>query len=76
MSESRSRDLLIGALLGACIGLAAAWIASDARREEQYLLEQGTEARIQPNARDWIKFGVAAVALLRQLSDILTPKKH
>lgn len=76
MSENRSRYLLLGALIGAIVGLAAAWIITDAQREEEHLLSQGTQASIQPSAREWVKFGVAAVALLRQLADILTPQKH
>lgn len=76
MSEQRRRTLLIGAIIGACVGLVAAWVVTDAHREEQHLLAQGVPASIQPNARDWVKLGVAAVALLRQLADILSPHKR
>ncbi len=76
MSEQRRRALLLGALIGACVGLIAAWVATDARREEQQLLAQGVKAAIRPSARDWVKLGVAAAALLRQLADILSPQSR
>ncbi len=75
MSEQRRRFLLIGAAIGAILGLAVAWVATDARREEEQLQAQGVQASIQPSAREWVKLAVAAAALLRQVADILTPHR-
>lgn len=75
MSENRSRLLLTGALVGAVLGSVAAWIAADAQEEQAKALEPGeSELKFQPGAKDWITFSVAAVALLRQFSDMLYPK--
>ncbi|NUQ37329.1 MAG: hypothetical protein HUU23_05935 [Caldilineales bacterium] len=76
MSDNRYRFLLIGAVIGGVLGMAAAWLAADALDEQAQLQELDVAAiRIQPRARDWLTFTVAAVALLRQFSEMLAPKK-
>jgi len=76
MSDSRYRFLLIGAVIGGVLGMVAAWLAADALEEQAQLeLADINAARIQPRARDWLTFGVAAVALLRQFSEMLAPRK-
>ncbi|RME82570.1 MAG: hypothetical protein D6775_10510 [Caldilineae bacterium] len=71
----RSQTLLIGALIGALLGLAIAWVASDARQKQELLLEEGKAARIRPRARDWVSLAVAGVSLVRQLAEMLEPRK-
>ena len=73
MSE-RTRYILAGTVAGAVIGLAAALIAADAVAERRLLTAEGnTKLAAAPRTRDWIKFGVSAVALLRLFSDIISP---
>lgn len=75
--SDRSRFILIGTAIGAAIGLVAALVAAEAREErQQHLLADMDSKRklTSPSTRDWVKFGVAAVALLRQFADMLAPK--
>lgn len=75
--SDRSRFILIGTAIGAAIGLAAALVAAEATEERQNLLlanSDGKQNLSPPSTRDWVKFGVAAVTLLRQFADMLTPK--
>lgn len=52
MSDNRYRFLLIGAVIGGVLGMAAAWLAADALDEQAQLQELDVAAiRIQPRAR-------------------------
>lgn len=75
MSSERLRLLLLGAVLGAGVGLVAAWVATDAKEEQKQLMASGLQADIRPNAKQWVSFGVAAVTLLRLFSEMVEPKK-
>ena len=74
MSNERTRLLVLGAVLGTVVGLVAAWIATDAKKEQGKLLTDGLHADIRPNAKQWLSFGVAAVLLLRLFSEMMGPK--
>ncbi|NOX63166.1 MAG: hypothetical protein GXP42_14670 [Chloroflexi bacterium] len=72
MSE-RTRILLVGAAVGAAIGLVAALVATE-NKEARARLEESGATLSTPSATEWIRFGVAAVALLRSFADIMSPK--
>ena len=74
MSNERTRLLVLGAVLGTVVGLVAAWIATDAKKDQDKLLTDGLQADIHPSAKQWLSFGVAAVSLLRLFSEMMDPK--
>ena len=69
----RTRILLVGAGLGAAIGLVAALLVTE-NKEARSQFEQAGVALSKPSVSDWIRFSVAAVALLRSFADIMSPK--
>ncbi len=75
MSNKRIRLLFLGTIIGAGVGLAAAWVATDAKEEQKQLMAAGLQADIRPSAKQWVSFGVAAVTLLRLFSEMIEPKK-
>ena len=76
MSKERTRLLLLGAVIGAGVGLVAAWVSTDAKEEQKQLVAAGLQADIRPSAKQWVAFGVAAVSLLRLFSEMMEPKKQ
>ena len=74
MSKERIRFLVIGTAIGAAIGMAVAWLATDAKNEELRLASDGNAVSIRPDARQWVSFAVAAVTLLRQFSNMIEPR--
>lgn len=75
MSNERTRLLILGAVLGTVVGLIAAWIATDAKKEQNKLTDSGLQADIHPSAKQWLSFGVASVSLLRLFSEMMEPKE-
>jgi hypothetical protein len=62
MNQSQSRNLLFGALIGACTGLVAAMLLN--RRAEQ----TGTEVSLTTG--DGMKLGMLVFGLLRAISSL------
>lgn len=68
----RSRFILIGALVGAAVGLVGALVAAGALEERQRRNESGIVPS-PPKLGDIVKFSIATLMLLRQFADLLTP---
>lgn len=75
MSRDRIEVLAIGTAIGALLGFGIALLATDARKEKNQLAENGAVVRIHPNARDWVTFAAAAIALARQFARMIEPKQ-
>lgn len=72
--NSRNAAILIGAVVGAAIGGTAAWSYVKAQ-EEKSLTRLGGQADVQfqAGAADYVKIGVALLALVRQVTDLFRP---
>lgn len=70
--SDRSRFILIGALVGAAVGLVGALVAAGTLEERQRRSETGITPT-PPKLGDIVKFSIAALMLLRQFADLLTP---
>ncbi len=70
--SDRSRFILIGALVGAALGLVAALVAAGTLEERQQRSDAGLSLK-PPKLLDIVKFSIAALMLLRQFADMLTP---
>lgn len=70
--SDRSRFILIGTLVGAAVGLVGALVAAGTLEERQRRSEAGITPT-QPKLGDVVKFSIAALMLLRQFADMLTP---
>ena len=70
----RYKAIIIGALVGAALGGAAAWGYAVAQ-EGKLASSQGTpgQLQLQAGAGDYVKIAVTLVALLRQLVDLYKP---
>lgn len=71
-TSDRSRFILIGALIGAAIGLVGALVAAGTLEERRRRSESGI-VPAPPKLGDTVKFAIAALMLLRQFADLLTP---
>ncbi|MCO6450500.1 MAG: hypothetical protein J5I90_06885 [Caldilineales bacterium] len=69
----RTRLILIGAGVGATLGLVAAFVAADALTIREQEAEAGEIVK-RPGVGDWVKFSVAALTLLRTFADLMSPK--
>lgn len=70
MSE-KVKSLLIGAISGAALGAALAWVASEGADEEVDELGQRNSAVSQLGPGDYIALGISILALARQFSNML-----
>lgn len=70
--SDRSRFILIGALVGAAVGLVGALVAAGTLEERKQRSDAGL-GLAPPKAIDIVKFSIAALMLLRQFADLLTP---
>ncbi len=64
--------ILLGTLIGATVGAGVAWTYSR-QREAQYanaIATEGLPLQMKASAGDFIKIGVAMLALLRQFDDL------
>jgi len=76
LTKEQSKLVLIATALGALLGLSVGVVIAQTKKEQLQLAATYGEdsVAIQPGFRDWIAVAIAAVALLRRLSDMLTPK--
>lgn len=71
--SDRNRFILIGATVGATVGFVAALVAAGTLEERRNRGAAGIAVR-SPKMIDVVKFAVAALMLLRQFADLLTPE--
>ncbi len=76
MNNTQSKLILIATALGALLGLSIGVVIAETKKEELQLAKTYGEdnVTIQPGFREWIAVSVAAISLIRQLSNMLTPK--
>ncbi len=75
-NKEQTKLILIGTALGALLGMSIGAVLAQTKKEQLALAETYGEdsVAIQPGFRDWIAVALAAIALLRRFSDMLTPK--
>ncbi len=66
----RKRILVLGAVLGALMGMTAAYVVAQ-RLEE--IEREGRRARLRARPKDWIKLLMAVVGVARQFSRLIAP---
>lgn len=69
----RNRFILIGTIVGATVGFVAALVAAGTLEERRSRSTAGITVQ-SPKTIDVVKFAVAALMLLRQFADLLTPE--
>jgi hypothetical protein len=76
MNKMQSRLILTSMALGAILGLGIGVVVAETKKEQLQLAEVYGEDKVvvQPGFREWIAVSIAAITLIRQLSNILTPK--
>lgn len=76
MTKEQSKLVLIATAVGALLGMSIGLVVAQTKKEQLQLAASYGEENvvIQPGFRDWIAVGIAAIALLRRLSEMLTPK--
>ena len=67
----RHRILLLGAFVGALVGVATT--AAILRRVDD-IQRRGKRARLRGDTGDWIKLAMAVLGVARQFSHLLTPE--
>ncbi len=75
MNKAQIRVISASTALGAVIGLFVGLVVSETKKEQLKLVaEKGDQVSLSPSITEWIGLTVAAVTLLRQIANILTPK--
>ncbi len=75
MNKAQIRVISASTALGAVIGLFVGLVVSETKKEQLKLVaEKGEQVSLSPSITEWIGLTVAAVTLLRQIANILTPK--
>lgn len=76
MNKAQSKLILTAMALGAILGLGIGVVVAETKKEQFQLAETYGEdnVTVQPGFREWIAVSVAAVTLIRQLANMLTPK--
>ena len=76
MNREQSKLVLITTVVGAAVGLGLGIVLAETKKEQLMLAERYGEenAIVQPGFRDWFAVAIAAITLIRQLGNILTPK--
>ncbi len=76
MNREQSKLVLISTVVGAAIGLGIGVVLAETKKEQLMLAEKHGKDQvvIQPGIREWFAVAVAAITLIRQLGNILTPK--
>ena len=73
-SSSRITAIIIGALAGATLGGAAAWAYAKAQEEKNPdRLATGLQYRYEAGAPEFVKIGLAVLALVRQVTELFKP---
>ena len=71
----KTTAILLGTAIGATVGAGAAWTYARQREAAtaNALATQGLPLKMNANAGEFIKIGVALLALLRQFDDLFKP---
>ena len=76
MNRNQSKIILVTTLAGALLGLGIGVVLAESKKEKLALAERYGDDKVvvQTGFKDWIAVSVAAITLLRNLADMLTPK--
>jgi hypothetical protein len=76
MNKAQSKLILIATVVGALLGLGIGLVLAESKKEQLQLAEVYGEDKVVVRAgfREWIAVSIAAITLIRQLSNLLTPK--
>jgi len=76
LNKPQSQIVLTSVALGALLGLGIGVVVAETKKEQLQLVDMYGEDKVsvQPGIREWIAVSVAAITLIRQLANILTPK--
>ncbi len=75
MNKEQIRIFSASTALGALIGLLVGLVVAASKKEQLQLASKTGEAvQFSPSITEWIGLTIAAVTLLRQIANILTPK--
>ena len=67
----RNTVILIGTLVGATLGATAAWAYTKLQSKKQFVKAGGgTAVQFQATATDYVKIGLALLAVMRQITDL------
>ena len=72
--SNRNTAIIIGGLVGAAVGVTAAWAYAKVQEEKLAPeLADGRQIRLQAGASEYVKIGIALFALLRQITEMFKP---
>ena len=76
MNKAQSKLILSATVVGALLGLGIGVVLAESKKEQLQLAEAYGEDNVivQAGFREWIAVSVAAITLIRQLSNMLTPR--
>ncbi len=75
MNKAQLRVISASTALGAVMGMLVGLVVAQTRKEQLELVaKDGERIGASPSVREWIGLTVAAVTLLRQIANILTPQ--
>jgi hypothetical protein len=76
MNKAQSKIILSATVVGALLGLGIGVVLSETKKEQLQLAEAYGEDKVvvQAGFREWIAVSIAAISLIRNLSNMLTPK--
>jgi hypothetical protein len=72
--SNRKKAILIGGLVGAALGITAAWAYAKVQEEKLTpQLADGRELRLQAGAPEYVRIGIALLALIRLVTELFKP---
>ncbi len=76
MNKAQSKLILGATVVGALLGLGIGVVLAESKKEQLQLAEAYGEDNVimQAGFREWIAVSGAAITLIRQLSNMLTPR--
>jgi len=76
LTNAQTKLILTTTALGALLGLGIGVVLAESKKEQLQLAENLGEENVivHPGFRDWISVSLAAITLIRQLANMLTPK--
>ncbi len=74
MDKSQLRLIAAGTALGALVGMSIGFVVSQTKKEQLERLQTGEVTPYKPSTTEWIGLIIAAITLIRQIANILTPR--
>jgi hypothetical protein len=72
--SDRNKAIIIGGLVGAALGITAAWAYAKVQEEKLApQLADGRELRLQAGAPEYVRIGIALLALIRLVTELFKP---